>query len=437
VRLRLLLALTPVLPTACIVYTPDLVEGPASSAASSSTESAASAGGAGGAGGAGAASSSAGTPVTSSSVASSGSGGDPCPRGGCACVDGIKGGDETDVDCGGSCPKCTPGEDCKLDADCDSDVCDGTCLPPTCKDTVENGGETDVDCGGSCEARCADGKGCVLGKDCVSGVCKGGVCQKPICGDGVLNGGEACDDGGTVAFDACSSTCALPVEHLLLSEVVTGPTASEFVEIYNPTSQTVDLSTYYLADFPTYYLVTSTVQTTQHDFVVSFPPGAKLGPGKFAVVSLRSATEFKNAFGTFPTFDFSADDANAPTMTGELGAKYGLTGEGEMVVLFRWDGQSQTVDDVDYVTWGLAPDKVDKTGVAGYAPDTAKAEQASAPSVASGKSLHRCPISEDGEKKSGGNGITGHDETSESCLASWTDIPKPTPGVGPGDGVCP
>ncbi len=34
-----------------------------------------------------------------------------------------------------------------------------------------NGQETDVDCGGNCDAKCGDGKGCLLNTDCLSQVC--------------------------------------------------------------------------------------------------------------------------------------------------------------------------------------------------------------------------------------------------------------------------
>lgn len=46
------------------------------------------------------------------------------------CNDGIQNGDETGVDCGGSCNPCISG--------------------PTCNDGIQNGNETGVDCGGSC-----------------------------------------------------------------------------------------------------------------------------------------------------------------------------------------------------------------------------------------------------------------------------------------------
>src|SRR5690242_2058603 len=37
---------------------------------------------------------------------------------------------------------------------------------PTCTDGVKNGDETDVDCGGSCSNKCAVGKGCGTATDC-------------------------------------------------------------------------------------------------------------------------------------------------------------------------------------------------------------------------------------------------------------------------------
>ncbi len=48
-----------------------------------------------------------------------------------SCTDGIQNGDETGVDCGGSCDPCV--------------------VTPTCTDGIQNGDETGVDCGGSCD----------------------------------------------------------------------------------------------------------------------------------------------------------------------------------------------------------------------------------------------------------------------------------------------
>jgi hypothetical protein len=61
--------------------------------------------------------------------------------------------------------RCAEGERCK----------EGTCIAeaPACRDGVRNGDETDVDCGGSCAA-CAGTRRCEVDGDCASNVCMSG-----------------------------------------------------------------------------------------------------------------------------------------------------------------------------------------------------------------------------------------------------------------------
>ena len=74
------------------------------------------------------------------------------------CTDGIKNGDETDVDCGGSCLPCAPGFECLVPGDCQTLLCaGGICTEATCDDGEANGDETGVDCGGSCPTECLTG----------------------------------------------------------------------------------------------------------------------------------------------------------------------------------------------------------------------------------------------------------------------------------------
>lgn len=122
-----------------------------------------------------------------------------------SCLDTVKNGAETDIDCGGTvCNKCADGKVCVVAGDCSNGVCTGGhCKAPTCTDGVKNGSETDLDCGGSCTP-CAPTKGCAVAADCTSKVCTGGVCQAPSCTDGVLNGSESDIDCGS----ACSP-CAI------------------------------------------------------------------------------------------------------------------------------------------------------------------------------------------------------------------------------------
>ncbi len=94
-----------------------------------------------------------------------------CP----SCSDNYKNGDETAVDCGGSCKKCGD-ELCTNNSECMSGICQGTkCTVPNCSDSVRNGSETDMDCGGSC-VPCHRTKHCVINGDCLTGNCTDGLC---------------------------------------------------------------------------------------------------------------------------------------------------------------------------------------------------------------------------------------------------------------------
>jgi alpha-tubulin suppressor-like RCC1 family protein len=141
-----------------------------------------------------------------------------------SCTDGKKNGNETGIDCGGSCsacPTCTDGKKNGTETGVD---CGGSCSAcPTCTDNTKNGTETGIDCGGSCPAcppSCTDGaqNGTETGIDC------GGPCPTcPTCTDGVKNGSESgvdcggpcpacptCNDGaqnGTETGIDCGGSC--------------------------------------------------------------------------------------------------------------------------------------------------------------------------------------------------------------------------------------
>lgn len=61
-----------------------------------------------------------------------------------SCVDDKKNQDETDVDCGGKCPKCVSGKSCEVNTDCSSNICtDGVCTS-TPKVTLSGKVEIDI-----------------------------------------------------------------------------------------------------------------------------------------------------------------------------------------------------------------------------------------------------------------------------------------------------
>ena len=129
-----------------------------------------------------------------------------------SCSDGVKNGNETDVDCGGSCKPCGDNLGCNGAVDCTSGVCDTNakiCTPPSCTDSVKNGAEVDVDCGGSTCPACGVGRACTAAMGCASGVCTGAQCQAPSCTDMVKNGAETGVDcgGGTCPGCAAGGNC--------------------------------------------------------------------------------------------------------------------------------------------------------------------------------------------------------------------------------------
>jgi len=250
---------------------------------------------------------------------------------------------------------------------------------------------------------------------------------------------------------AFSSTLAQV--HLILTEATVTPTSAEYLEIYNPTGAPVDLTNYYLSDDEDYALYPGTFGAGpapaigSSDFIVQFPPGATINAGQVLVIAF-------NDTGFFATFGFNADFEIHPTNAGtpnmlqsNVGATAGLTNSGENGCLFYWDGLTDLVSDVDMLNIGTPSstnDIGDKTGVSVDGPDggtTASTylpdgytmpQQLTDPGF--GFSTKRVLLEGPHEINVGGNGITGHDETTENILVTWDTLyVAPDPGVvGPG-----
>lgn len=296
-------------------------------------------------------------------------------------------------------------------------------------------------------AWCGDGllqpgvEGCDDGpanSDSVPDACRTS-CTLPFCGDGVVDpsNAEACEiDGDCAPGERCTGACACAAAssaHLLLSELLVSPTGAEFVEVLNVGGGVADLGEVYLADYGTYHeIATAGGLPATSDFRARFPAGATLEPGAVAVVSLESATSFMDAYGVLPDFDLDPTDPGAPALDGSFTPSSGLTNLDEMLVLFTWDGSSDLVADWDYVLYGNASDAMDKTGIvvgaSAYRAETPASAQDFAPTPPNGLSLCREDPGEGSETQLGGNGVLGHDETSENLGATFV-VARPTPGV--------
>jgi hypothetical protein len=112
--------------------------------------------------------------------------GEVCLQGECVpleCTNGMQDGDESDVDCGGSCPGCLNDQHCDDPFDCQSLFCpNGTCQP----------------CGGPGE--------CPDRTYCSEGVCEDLLPNGSICQEAAVCQSGNCVDGVCCDFD-CSGAC--------------------------------------------------------------------------------------------------------------------------------------------------------------------------------------------------------------------------------------
>lgn len=121
------------------------------------------------------------------------------------CSDSTLNHGETDTDCGYVCSTegklCSSAEACYQGRDCKSGVCHltvaqlaagdkGVCT--SCSNGVKDGDEADVDCGGSTCTPCVDKKTCNVDSDCMSGNCDTTATTATCisCSDGLKNGDE-------------------------------------------------------------------------------------------------------------------------------------------------------------------------------------------------------------------------------------------------------
>ena len=236
-------------------------------------------------------------------------------------------------------------------------------------------------------------------------------------------------------------------DHLIFKRVCIAPNEAEMIEIYNPTSVDINLNapgngSYFLTDGtdPTqseYYYNIVTSQSAAWsgnittDFFISFPENLIIGAGESLSIGMHDANTFQNYYNYSPETTLADIEPalyysmqNPPFDNGGLGFNV-LGDDSEVLILFYWDEASSIVEDVDYFLWGNATYAVDKSAESGYLGDTPIAQQNFIPAANPNYSYFRNSNEESGESQSGGNGITGHDETSEIFEISWSITQNP------------
>ncbi len=218
-------------------------------------------------------------------------------------------------------------------------------------------------------------------------------------------------------------------DHLVFSELVLQPNDGAYIKIANPTGVPVDLSNYYITDGTNpgsgifYYNLPDSSNYwagDPFDFLLRFPDGYSIAAGASIIIGVNDSITYNNEYGNHP--DLTLKESFRPAYPGESTAPLApfniLDTSAETLVLFYWDGSAAVVQDVDYLLWGNNSLAVDKSSVPGYQPDTPAASQSFMPIHVSGEKLVRSDDEGD-ETAANGNGITGHDETSENLAVTW------------------
>jgi len=263
---------------------------------------------------------------------------------------------------------------------------------------------------------------------------------------------------------------AAAADHLVVSQFVVKTRVpyttfgSPFIAITNPTAADIDMGNVFITDatyMPAvlYTNITLGDPATANpgggvggDFHARVPAGYVLPAGATLAVALAGSQQYFAAYGRQPDFELF-EDGYPPDAVPELVAAFpGSIGAGlgggsnvpalsdltESIVLYRWDGASPLVQDLDYVMWGTSTAvRVDKSGLtvrgATYLNDRAVSAQnpVAGAGPTFGHAFRRVGVDEGAETLTGGNGLTGHNETSENLATTWGDVTGSTPPPAP------
>ena len=224
-------------------------------------------------------------------------------------------------------------------------------------------------------------------------------------------------------------------DHIIFSRITTTPNEAEMVSITNPTSSEINLSNYYLSDEgSSYYNLPSNEDYwsgSNSNFIVKFPD-IDIGPNQTLTIGLHDINSFNSYYSVNPDLSLQEDMISVSDDSNTIGSSDNILNDNfDCLILFYWDGSEPIIQDVDYFVWGFAQVGVDKTGVDGYYDDTSAIiqNQSILNYHTEGESYIRISNIENGECDGVwpqdcpdtpiGNGITGHDETSELFSESW------------------
>ncbi len=166
-----------------------------------------------------------------------------------------------------------------------------------------------------------------------------------------------------------------------------------------------------------------------NDFFIQFPENAIIEPGETKILSMHNDSVFYDYYDYYPDYnihDLKTNGIESFDGNNQVFDYLSHSGNnGESLMLFYWNGVSDIIEDVDYFLWGSRGLAVDKTNINGYLPEQNPDFQTFLDNTINHFSYNRILNEENqfvelGETYLLGNGITGHDETSENLNDSWS-----------------
>ncbi len=187
---------------------------------------------------------------------------------------------------------CTSHDECGVGG-----VCNGTC--ERCDDHIQNGNETDIDCGGTCENKCEIGDRCEMDSDCATSSCDPTThrcvksdCEDPAVGEIVIN----------EVFNKVKASANM--------ELTTENKQTEFIELYNKSSKKLSLNG--LSININAYANATRDGVYDSKYTYSIPLSGCLEANKYLLVYSASADKLKGLPSTaveFPTASMSSSNA--------------------------------------------------------------------------------------------------------------------------------
>ena len=227
------------------------------------------------------------------------------------------------------------------------------------------------------------------------------------------------------------------VPPLLLTELNTTYSYT-FIEILNPNDSTQSLEHFYLSNSADYYLVVDGRGSGDQagDFIVRFPADTEIATDERVIIVLGNTDDFESDWERQPDFVISPDEVDNQMVLPFEDAINPDPWEtsSTLLILFYWDGETDLVADSDYIRIGEEAPHIDKTGEEIDGPDEDEetttyveeiSEQDITPAHPDGI-LIRVDNSESDEQEDG-NGLEGHNETSEPWSETWAATGVPTP----------